>query len=356
MKLKFISLAICTILFISLISAQTSLTLIKNETFDVMPNNYSTLERKAGHNLISDLEVSDKWIVKDSKLQVRDFSNKTSGALIFLFTDRVYSADENYTFSAVVDRKDYNSDWDSVGLIIGYNSTNKSYYYFSASDRQIWFYSKKIKPPFVTCHINSDCYDRAIIPSLNLAQERKMQINVNSNKVTLIINDVVISEINVRVQDGYIGFYIWDSTSGDGDYIDSESYFDDVLVYKQPVFTASQPENNTKVEQNTEQDFSITVKESNMPIKEAKVVIYNESTYIVEEVEGFPETITERTIVDEVSMDVIEKDEKIDISGSYVFKNVGVFKWFFIVIDWVDNLFKPEQDKTIIVTNQTNER
>ncbi len=195
---------------------------------------------------------NSQWDVSSNRLEATDFSNSKSGALVFIFDNKTYSAKEPYIFSAVVDRNDYKYGVDFVGLIVGYNGSDKknevysrsvketeiTYYSFATSDMQGYF-TKRGEGWTGGGSIRPD------VSGINLTQKHKLQINIKENSVELYINDKLVGSKDITIPDGKIGFFVWDCSGSNDPEFDGRSYFDDVKVYKSPTLTVIEPNETT---------------------------------------------------------------------------------------------------------------
>lgn len=221
MKNRGILITLATILFLI-----TSLTIVSGfyEDFEHgMPENTLKLQQPVINGSLQWLEPSDKWGIENGRLKATDFLNKSSGALVFVFADQEY--DTHYVFTALVDRPEYAWRVDGVGLVVGFDEKEKSYWQFSTSDTQWWF-SKHV-PGASMYGIRG-----SLNPTYNTTAPHTLQISVYPDYANLSINGIFLYSYNYKkIDPGAIGFYVWDSSGSNDPEFGGVSYFDDARVY-----------------------------------------------------------------------------------------------------------------------------
>lgn len=337
MKTRGIFGVLMAIFLIGFLSAQTPVLNFSENFANGIPGN-SVMKGFATsplNNGLNPANVTNQWKTINNKLEFSDYGNKIGGASIFIF-NKTYSGKDNYTFSADVFRdftgeNPASASSDHIGLIFGYNDLDSSYYEFSTSTTQGWFLKDGGKSPASYCH--SDCFN---FDGINLSEEKHFQVSVYENKVILSINRKIVKELNMKIPDGKIGFYMWDSSGQYDPEWAGKTYFSNVEVYTSPILEDVTPKDNATINASDSVNYTLKIN-STEPVKNATLVenqTFSNGTSISNETTiTFPDntTLTEVTIEKKYSDNV-------------------VVEWFWRVVDWFGNVFKTE-DKNLTIEN-----
>lgn len=287
----------------------------KDVKFDEIPNHFIDSSKID--------KLTDNWKINNSELVVYDFEEDVGGSLIYIFNDTKYKS--NYSVSVDIYREKYSSDWDSQGIIIGYDKG--SYWSFDTSNYQGWFSYKTSKTTNSISHSNY-WGEFKNIPLEELNSTHKLRINVYDDKIHLFFNDIFLYEISNGIREGYIGLYVWDSSSKNTNFY-SKTFFDNFKVYKTP-----------EIETSLEKDEYIINVNSTKNIKEIEFVVeehINNSGYdnniIIDQIYSNKTTFNEKdniTMIEIFNDYVYDKEEKPNV----------VLKIYYLVKDWVGGIFK----------------